>query len=34
VIAPGIFPRLSDNGEVGLYFEAAAVITTPFYLAS
>src|SRR6266404_1200742 len=29
VIAPGIFPRsFRSNGEVGLYFEAAAVITT------
>jgi P-type Cu+ transporter len=29
VIAPGIFPRsFQSNGEVGLYFEAAAVITT------
>src|SRR4030095_16895388 len=29
VIAPGIFPQsFRSNGEVGLYFEAAAVITT------
>src|SRR6266498_330506 len=29
VIAPGIFPEsFRSNGEVGLYFEAAAVITT------
>jgi Cu+-exporting ATPase len=29
VIAPGIFPQsFQSNGEVGLYFEAAAVITT------
>jgi Cu+-exporting ATPase len=29
VIAPGIFPEsFKSNGEVGLYFEAAAVITT------
>jgi len=29
VIAPGIFPHsFQSNGEVGLYFEAAAVITT------
>jgi Cu+-exporting ATPase len=29
VIAPGIFPRsFQSNGEVGLYFEAAAVITS------
>ena len=29
VIAPGIFPQsFQANGEVGLYFEAAAVITT------
>ncbi len=29
VIAPGIFPpSFQSNGEVGLYFEAAAVITT------
>src|SRR6266702_2705535 len=29
VIAPGIFPEsFQSNGEVGLYFEAAAVITT------
>jgi Cu+-exporting ATPase len=29
VIAPGIFPKsFRSNGEVGLYFEAAAVITT------
>ena len=29
VLAPGIFPEsFRSNGEVGLYFEAAAVITT------
>src|ERR671918_120739 len=29
VVAPGIFPQsFRSNGEVGLYFEAAAVITT------